>query len=100
MNSNSQDFEKGHPGQYFDHFLREQGMYESATAQAVKRVLAFQLAEAMKTQSISKVEMVRRLGISRSQVDHLLDPGHKEVTVGALARAAKAVDRELRIELT
>ena len=75
-------------------------MYERATVQAVKRVLAFQLAEAMKTQGISKVEMVRRLGISRSQVDHLLDPGHKEVTVGALARAVKAVDRELRIELT
>ncbi len=95
----TENIEKGHPGQYFDEFLREQGMYESATAQAVKRVLAFQLAEAMKTQGISKVEMARRLSTSRSQVDRLLDPGHEGVTVGALARAAKAVGRELRIEL-
>lgn len=95
----SEDIERGYPGQYFDEFLKEQGTYESTTAQAVKRVLAFQLAEAMKTQGISKVEMARRLSTSRSQVDRLLDPDREGVTVGVLARAAKAVGRELRIEL-
>jgi len=95
----TEDIEKGRLGQYFEEFLKEQGTYESTTAQAVKRVLAFQLSEAMKTQGLSKVEMARRLHTSRSQLDRLLDPENEGVTVGMLARAAKAVGRELRIEL-
>ena len=87
--------EKGYPGQSFDDYLKEQGAYEKTTELAVKRVLAFQLAEAMEKQGISKAEMARRLRTSRSQ----LDPGHDGVTVGVLARAAKAVGRELRLEL-
>ena len=54
------DIEKGRLGQFFEDFLREQGNYEETTVQAVKRVLAWQLAEAMKQQGISKVEIARR----------------------------------------
>jgi len=90
---------RGRPGQTFDDFLKEQGSYEQTTEQAVKRVLAFQLSEAMKRQGISKAEMARRLHTSRSQLDRLLDPAHDGVTVGILARAARAVGRELRLEL-
>lgn len=93
------DMERGRPGQTFDDFLKEQGTYEETTEQAVKRVLAFQLSEAMKRQGISKSEMARRLHTSRSQLDRLLDPAHDGVTVGILARAARAVGRELRLEL-
>lgn len=93
------DMERGRPGQTFDDFLKEQGTYEETTEQAVKRVLAFQLSEAMKRQGISKAEMARRLHTSRSQLDRLLDPAHDGVTVGILARAARAVGRELRLEL-
>ena len=92
--------EKGHPGQFFDDYLKEQGTYEITTELAVKRVLAFQLTEAMEKQGISKTEMARRLRTSRSQLDRLLDPGHDGVTVGLLARAARAVGRELRLELS
>lgn len=94
------DIEKGSPGQYFEDFLKEQGTYEDSTEQAVKRVLAFQLSEEMKKQGISKVEMARRLCTSRSQLERLLDPNNNGVTVGVLARAAKAVGRNLRLELT
>ena len=93
------DAEKGRPGQLFEDFLREQGTYEDTTEQAVKRVLAWQLAEAMKQQGISKVEMARRLCTSRSQLDRLLDPGNERVTLGVLSRAAQAVGRSLRLEL-
>lgn len=95
----TRDVERGRPGQTFDDFLKEQGTYEETTEQAVKRVLAFQLSEAMKRQGISKAEMARRLHTSRSQLDRLLDPAHDGVTVGILARAARAVGRELRLEL-
>jgi len=94
------DVEKGSAGESFEDFLKDQGMLEETTEQAVKRVLAFQLAETMKEQGISKVEMAKRLSTSRSQLDRLLDPTHDGVTLGALTRAARAVGRGLRVELT
>jgi len=93
------DTEKGRAGELFEDFLAEQGTVEETTERAVKRVLAFQLATAMKEQSISKVEMAKRLETSRSQLDRLLDPQNDTVTLAVLARAAKAVGRTLRLEL-
>lgn len=95
----SNDVEKGRPGQFFEDFLRGQGNYEETTEQAVKRVLAWQLAEAMKQQGISKVEMAKRLSTSRSQLDRLLDPTNERVTLNVLSRAAQAVGRTLKLEL-
>jgi hypothetical protein len=94
------DIGKGRPGQAFGDFLKEQGSYDETTVQAIKRVLAFQLTEAMKGQSITKGEMAKRLKTSRSELDCLLDPDHDGVTLGVLARAAKEVGRSLRLELT
>ncbi|MEQ8698366.1 MAG: helix-turn-helix domain-containing protein [Bauldia litoralis] len=91
--------EKGRAGPLFEDFLREQGTYEETTEVAIKRVLAFQLAAAMKEQAISKVEMAKRLRTSRSQLDRLLDPENDTVTLAALARAARAVGRSLSVEL-
>lgn len=93
------DREPGRAGMLFEDFLNEQGVYEEVTGQAVKRVLAFQLAAAMKAESISKGEMARRLETSRSQLDRLLDPDNAGVTLGALTKAARAVGRTLRVEL-
>ena len=95
----NKEIEKGQPGQLFEDFLKEQGTYEETTEQAVKRVLAYQLAEAMKQQGISKVEMAKRLSTSRSQLDRLLDPKNERVTLNVLSRAAHAVGRSLRLEL-
>ncbi|GFE52571.1 hypothetical protein So717_43240 [Roseobacter cerasinus] len=91
--------EPGRAGPLFEDFLKEQGTYEATTEQAVKRVLAFQLAAAMKDQAISKVEMAKRLETSRSQLDRLLDPDNDGVTLAVLARAAKVVGREIKLEL-
>lgn len=93
------DVEQGKAGTLFEDFLKEEGIHEEATEQAVKRVLAFQLAEAMKAQKISKVEMARLLQTSRSQLDRLLDPDNDSVTLAVLSRAARIVGREIRLEL-
>lgn len=93
------DVEKGKAGQLFEDFLKDQGTYEETTEQAVKRVLAFQLAEAMRSQHISKVEMAKRLHTSRSQLDRLLDPENDSVTLSVLSRAARIVGRSIRVEL-
>ena len=95
----SNDVEKGRPSQFFEEYLKEQSTYEETTEQAVKRVLAWQLAEAMKQQGISKVEMAKRLATSRSQLDRLLDPKNERVTLNVLSRAAQAVGRSLKLEL-
>ena len=86
-------------GSSFDDFLKEDGIYEDATARAIKRVLARQLAELMRREEISKTELATRMKTSRAQLDRLLDPENESVTLGTLARAAQAVGRHLRIEL-
>ncbi|MDG1416562.1 MAG: helix-turn-helix transcriptional regulator [Maricaulis sp.] len=86
-------------GSSFDDFLREDGTYEASQSGAIKRVVAWQLTEEMARQSITKVEMARRLNTSRSQLDRLLDPDNDKVELATLARAAKAVGRELRVGL-
>lgn len=92
--------EKGQVGTSFDDFLKSEGRYEEATEQAVKRVLAFQLIETMKEQNITKIAMAKKLNTSRSQLDRLLDPDIDGVTLGALARAAAILGRNIRVELT
>ncbi len=91
--------DKKNIGSSFEDFLKDEGTYESATEQAIKRVLAWQLAEVMKEQGITKVEMAKRLDTSRSQLDRILDPDNDAVTLGALAQAAQVVGRSLKLEL-
>lgn len=88
-----------HEGSTFDDFLREEGIYEEATSIATARVLAWQLRQQMQEQHLTKVEMARRMGTSRSQLDRLLKPDSAGVTLDTIHRAAKAVGRELRVEL-
>jgi len=89
---------KKHMGSSLDDFLREEGIFEEAQAQAVKEVVAWQLAEAMKKQKISKNKLATLLKTSRTQVDRILDPKN-DITLGSLQRAAAMVGRRITIEL-
>lgn len=89
---------KKHMGSSIDDFLKAEGILEEAQAEAVKELVAWQLAEAMKTKKISKARMARLLQTSRTQVDRLLDPKN-DVTLSSLQRAAAMVGRRVRIEL-
>jgi hypothetical protein len=84
----------------FDEFLAEQGMLGTCEERAIKEIIAEQLAEAMKAQGISKSVMAERMKTSRRQLDRLLDPATPSVTLETLRRAANAVGRTLRVELT
>ncbi len=86
-------------GSSFDDFLEEEGLLEEATGGAVKRVIAFQLAEKMSESSISKTEMARRMATSRSALERLLDPNNPSVTLQTLQSAAQALGGRLSIEL-
>jgi antitoxin HicB len=89
---------KKHMGSSIDDFLREEGIFEDAQAQAIKEVIAWQLAEAMKKQKISKARMAALLKTSRTQVDRLLNPKN-DVTLSSLQRAAEIVGRRVTIQL-
>jgi antitoxin HicB len=87
-----------HMGSSIDDFLKVEGIFEEAQAQAVKEVVAWQLTEAMKEKKISKNKLAILLKTSRTQVDRILDPKN-DITLGSLQRAAAMVGRRVSIEL-
>ena len=89
---------KKHMGSGIDDFLKQEGIFEEAQAQAVKEVVAWQLAEAMKDKKISKARMAILLKTSRTQVDRLLD-AENDITLSSLQRAAAMVGRRVVIQL-
>ena len=89
-----------HIGSSFESFLDEEGMLEECTATAVKRVLARQIERAMQERGLSKSAMAKAMRTSRPALDRLLDPDNPSVTLDTLHRAAAAVGRKLRLELT
>jgi len=88
-----------HIGSSLDDFLKEQGVLEETRAIALKEALVWQVQKAMKKEKITKVEMARRMHTSRAALDRLLAPGNASVTLQTLTRAARAIGRDLRIEL-
>ena len=88
-----------HHGSTFESWLDAEGIREEVTTAAIKSVIALQIAEAMKTNGITKVAMAEQMHTSRAQLDRLLDPDNSSVTLETLQRAAKIVGRELRLEL-
>ncbi len=88
-----------HSGSSFDSFLDEQGLRNEVEAVAVKRVLAWQLAQAMKQQQKTKQAMARELRTSRSQLDRLLDPHNTAVTLDTVTRAAQVLGKRLVVKV-
>lgn len=85
-------------GSSIDDFLKEEGIFDEAESQAVKEVVAWQLAKAMKKRKVSKNRMAMLLKTSRTQVDRLLN-GKDDITLSSLQRAAAVVGRRVMIKL-
>jgi phosphosulfolactate phosphohydrolase-like enzyme len=89
---------KKHMGSAIDDFLKAEGIFEEAQSQAIKEVVAWQLAKAMKKKKISKNRMAALLKTSRTQVDRLLD-AKEDITLSSLERAAAVVGRRVTVQL-
>jgi antitoxin HicB len=87
-----------HWGSTLDDFLNEEGIREAAKAEAVTRLVAWQLAQEMERQGMSKAKLAELMHTSRAQVDRILK-AKGNVTIETLQRAASLVGRELRLEL-
>jgi hypothetical protein len=90
---------KKHIGSNFDGFLKAEKIYEQVQATAIKRVVAFQIAEEMKLKKLTKTAMASRMKTSRAALERLLDPDNASITLFTLERAASALGKKLRVEL-
>jgi DNA-binding Xre family transcriptional regulator len=88
-----------HIGSRFDDFLAEDGGLEDATAVAIKRVIAWQFEQAMKTSGISKTAMAARMRTSRASLQRLLDENDTGLTLDTLSRGAQALGYRVKVEL-
>jgi hypothetical protein len=88
-----------HRGSTLDSFLQEEGVLGEFQAKAIKEVIAWQLAEAMREKKLSKRGLAALMRTSRTQVDRMLDPNNGNVTIETLQRAAAVVGRRVQLQL-
>ncbi len=86
-------------GSSFDDFLQKEAMLEEVTAVALKRVIAWQIAEEMKAQQLTKAQLAARMHTSRAALNRLLDENDPGLTLTTLASAAAALGRGVDIRL-
>lgn len=90
---------KEHIGSSFDDFLAEDNLLEDVTARAIKRVIAWQIQQAMKENNLTKATMAKLMKTSRSQLDRLLDPNSSSLTLGTLASVARVLGKRVEFKL-
>lgn len=88
-----------HRGSTLDSFLEAEGTLGEFQAQAIKEVIAWQLAEAMKDRKLSKTRLAELMHTSRTQINRMLDPDDGNVTIETLQRAAALVGRRVQVQL-
>ena len=86
-------------GSSFDDFMREEAMLDEATGVAVKRVIAWQIDQEMKSQKLTKSSMAKKMHTSRAALNRLLDATDTSLTLTTLSSAASVLGKKLRIEL-
>ena len=86
-------------GSSFDDFLAEEGIAEEVEAGAIKKIIAYQLQEAIEKEHITKSALATRLDTSRAAVNRLLDPENESITLLTLKKAASVLGKKLRLEL-
>lgn len=91
--------QKKHIGSSFDDFLEEEGIKEEVNVAAIKAVIARNLKEFMKKNSITHTAMAKQLKTSRSGLERLLDPENYSVTLLSLNRAASVLGKKVNIDL-
>lgn len=89
---------KRHHGSSLESLLTEEGILEEVEVEATKKVIAAQIAEAMKEKGLTKTAMAELMETTRAQLDRLLDPNNDSVTLATLKRAAKTLGKTLRVE--
>ncbi|MDR3178214.1 MAG: helix-turn-helix domain-containing protein [Campylobacteraceae bacterium] len=83
----------------FDEFLKEDGIFDEVNDMAIKRVIAYQLEQEMKSQNITKTKMAEMMHTSRAAVNRLLNPDNKSLTLETLQAAINVLGKKLHIAI-
>jgi DNA-binding Xre family transcriptional regulator len=86
-------------GSNFDDFLQEEGILAETESVAVKRVVALQIKQLMAEKNMTKSNMAKKMGTSRSSLNRLLDPANMSVSLKTLEKAANSLGKKLSIQL-
>lgn len=90
---------KKHIGSSFDDFLAEEAILEESTAVAIKRVIAWQIAQEMQAQHLTKTALAKKMHTSRAALNRLLDENDASLTLTTLAGAAAALGKKIDLRL-
>ena len=93
------DMNQMYVGSSFDDFIKNENISVEVENEAVKRLIAYGLMEAMKEQKMNKSEMAKRMNTSRSSLDRLLNPSNDSVTLSTLTKAANVLGKKLVLQL-
>ena len=86
-----------HIGESFDDFLSDENILAECEAEAIKRVLVWQINQYMESEHIKKSALALRMNTSRSQLDRLLDPENTSINLKTLSNAAGAMGKSLTL---
>ncbi len=86
-------------GSSFDEFLEEENILAESDATAIKRVIAYEVEKTMQEKHISKTEMAKRMGTSRSSLKRLLDPQNNSITLATIETALAAIGKRVQIQI-
>lgn len=68
-------------------------------ALAFKRYFAYSLQDSMKETGLTKIQMAKKMGTSRSQLDRMLDPNNIGITLSSIVKAANVLNKNLSFKL-
>ena len=87
-------------GSSFDNFLEEENILSRASAEALKRVISWQIQHFLDNNHVTKTAFAERMQTSRSQLDRLLDPENTNLSLKALVSTAYAMGKHVEIRIT
>lgn len=88
-----------HEFQTFGELLEEEGITAAVNRRVELMTVARSISDEIEAQSITKTELAQRMGTSRAQLNRLLDPYGRNLTINSLARAADALGMRIKLEL-
>lgn len=88
-----------HIGSKFDDFLADENLLAETQAEAIKRVIAWQIKEFLEKEGIKKSDFALKLKTSRSQLERLLDPENASLNLKTLSHAAEVMGKHIELRL-
>jgi len=86
-------------GSSFDDFLEEEGISAEVEVGAVKKIISYQLQDALDKENLTKTELAQKLDPSRAAVNRLLDPDNYSVTLNTLVKAASVLGKRVSVAI-